>query len=120
MKKLSLLLLTSLFLSCQTAQVPDSPICVELNVDRGFCRWTISDKKQIVDETHKIMLSDGKEYTWWELKPATLKMPYTTWAEIKKFIYTVCKENQTCSTVTNWQQTVDDIDKWVNENVTSK
>lgn len=71
----------------------------------------------MVTETSKLKLPDGKEYTWWELKPLMLQMPYTTWKEIKKFIIDVCKVNDMCTEVTHWQRAVDDIDEWMNKNV---
>jgi hypothetical protein len=66
-----------------------------------------------VSETNPLVLDEKTKLTWWEMRPATLRVPYTSWAEIKKFIISTCKENQNCSEITSWDRTVSEIDEWI-------
>lgn len=88
---------------------PDEPLCTELTVSRGYCVRMISGEGFEVDDER---LYDGK--TWWELRPTMIQMPAKTWAELKKWIIKICKNNNQCDdAVANWERTVDRIDNVV-------
>ncbi len=100
-KKLSSIIfvfsLSLTLLSC--AKVPDVPVCISLDDERGFCTYTISDKEFYVDnEDH---LFEGK--TWEQVKISSLIMPASSWAKIKAYILSQCKKHKDCK---------DDISKW--------
>jgi hypothetical protein len=85
-------------------------------MDEGFCRWTISDKRQLVTEKNPLIINE-KPYTWWELRHSTVRLPAHSWAEIKKFIIKICKESELCAqNVSSWDRAVSDIDFWLKEN----
>ena len=98
-------LLSSLLSGCASA--PDVPVCVELNPDRGFCTYTISDKDIYVDEQNPL---EGK--TWWNMRPEMVQVPPPSWAKIKAFIIKTCKQSNNCdSEVTSWDRRLDSIDE---------
>ena len=98
-------------LSC-SHKPPDKPICIELDIDRGWCKQTLSDKEFFVDDDHPFIDEDGKSYTWWELRVVSLSMPPSTWAAIKAFIIKSCKKMKTCGEqVASWERTIQSIDK---------
>jgi len=87
-------------------------------MDEGYCRWTISDKRQLVSEKSPLVLPDGKtKMTWWEMRHSTVRLPAHSWAEVKKFIVKICKESDLCQqNVSSWDRSVSDIDGWLKEN----
>lgn len=110
--RLTLLSLICLLSACSTLP-PDVPVCVEINPIEGFCTQTISGKSFTVDDHNKL---DGK--TWWELKPATLRLPAASWRELKKFIIKNCKQTQTCqNTIATWERTITIIDETLNTKI---
>lgn len=88
-KKLLLILSVSL-LGC--ADVPNIPVCVELDVDRGYCVWITDDREQEVNNTNKL---DGK--TWWEMRPTMVLLPPDSWAKIKSFVIKKCEQTKKCN-----------------------
>lgn len=98
---LSLFLLTS----CVTVP-PDEPICTEITMTRGYCVKIMSGQEFEVNEDNKL---NGK--TWWEMRPAMIQMPASTWAALKAWIIKSCKGNDKCEkAVANWERTVKIID----------
>jgi len=71
-----------------------------------------------VDDTNLIQAPDGKKYTWFELEPRSVIVPFWAWKELKVFIVQNCmeKKNPGCDKVPKWDQSVSDIDKWLLEN----
>jgi hypothetical protein len=72
---------------------------------------TMSGKEFEINETNKY---NGK--TWWEMRPVMLMMPAQTWVELKAWIIKICHNNDNCSSVGNWERTLDTVD----ENVQSR
>lgn len=101
---LSMILLSSLLTSC--AQVPDVPVCKELTPYRAHCTYTISPKEKdfIIDDEHPWTdPRDGKEYTWWEMRPVQIQVPPYSWAELKKYIIKQCRITKNCrSDIGEW------------------
>jgi len=90
--------------SCATP--PNKPICVELAPDRGRCVKVISGEEFEINETNKF---EGK--TWWELRPALILMPASTWAAFKAFIIKICNKSSQCErAVGTWERSLDYID----------
>lgn len=100
-----LVLLASCLVSCVT-QVPDVPICIELDIGQGSCVKIITGEEfQISDKSP----FNGK--TWWDMRPAMIQVPADSWVEIKKFIIDICKKTNQCQNeVTNWERSVLTID----------
>lgn len=82
-KLLAILLSSSLLEGCISAP-PDVPVCVNL-VSFGHCINTISDKE-----------SDIVGDAWNDLLKKSLVLPSDSWAEIKKYILDMCKQNNNC------------------------
>lgn len=107
-KFFALLLIGSLFFlaSCSTTP-PDAAICVEITLDRGRCVKIVSGQEFLWDETHKY-----EDKTWWEMRPAMIQVPASSWAQMKSFIIKVCKKYGTCDKeISSWDRTVKTIDK---------
>jgi hypothetical protein len=88
---ISLSLLLNLFLS-SCATVPDVPVCTKINLDKGWCTYTISEKEFYWDENH---LYNGK--TWWQATPTMIYLPLESWVKIKEYIIYECKKNSDCA-----------------------
>lgn len=115
MQRLILLILFALLLSC-TTKPPDVPLCVEINLSKGWCTYTIEDKEFFIDEEHPYSFSKEKPKTWWELRPTFVYMPADSWAEIKAFIIKVCKQSGKCDKeISSWQRKIDSIDRKLDE-----
>lgn len=103
----------SLLLSSCAHAPPDKPICIELDIARGWCTNTISGTEFYIDDAHPYSFSGEKKdlMTWWEMRPYMIYVPYSTWVEIKTFIIKICKSSGQCSgTVQSWDRTVERID----------
>jgi hypothetical protein len=94
--------------SCATP--PDTPVCVEITLSKGWCTNTISNKEYYVDDEHPFVDDKGKKWTWWELRPAMIRVPRQSWEKIKEFVIKMCKKSNECSEITNWERTVNAID----------
>lgn len=106
--KKSLLGLLLCVLSGCAGMPEDRPICTEVSPVEGFCVRIISGKSFTVNESQKY---EGK--TWWEMRPAMILMPASTWASLKAWIIKTCKNNQQCDKLASWQRTVEIIDTQV-------
>ena len=104
---LSLLASLSLGLSsCAGLQVPDSPICVEIDPSRANCVKIVSGESFDIDETHPF---EGK--TYWEIRPTVVLVPASTWIELNKFITLLCKKTNQCQkSITSWDKSIEIID----------
>lgn len=107
MKYLVLLLLVS---SCGSIKTLDVPVCVRVNMERGFCTNLLSPVDRKVDDEN---LLDGK--TWFEMLPTMIYVPKDSWAAIKKYIVTECKRTNRCDgLVESWDRTINVIDAQIN------
>jgi hypothetical protein len=108
----SLLLLSSLSLSlvisCTSIREIDKPVCVELNLSKAFCTYTISNKDFFIDDEN---LYEGK--TWFEMRPAMVLVPPETWASFKSYIIKTCKKHpkQCRGLVEGWDRTINVLDQ---------
>jgi hypothetical protein len=91
---------------------------VKLRPGAGYCRNALTDKRQFVDDVNLITAPDGKKYTWFELEPKSVILPFWAYKELKVFIIQNCKENPhpSCGNIPHWQRAVSDIDRWLEEN----
>lgn len=106
--RLSLSLLISLLTSC--AHVPDVPVCVELNMVKGFCTNTISDKDYVIDEQHPVALEKGeKPQTWWQMRPFMVLVPMASWKEFKAYIIKQCKRTNCDEYVKSWDRKIQEL-----------
>lgn len=80
-----LIILFVLSLSSCAHKIPDEPICLELNGDKGYCTYTIRA------ESYYLL---GQE--WQNQKRDSLILPVKSWVEIKKFILNICKDYGKC------------------------
>jgi hypothetical protein len=86
--------------------LPDIAVCKEINLSKGFCTYTISDKEFIVDDEHKL---NGK--SWWEIRNVLIGLPPESWAEIKKKFIKDCKEGKKCpSEISSWDRKINKLD----------
>jgi hypothetical protein len=86
---------------CSTP-IPDSSVCVEMDINRARCTTIMTGKNFTIDDMH---LFGGK--TYWEMRPQMILVPAQSWAEIKEFILKICNQSHMCSdNVGNWQTTV--------------
>lgn len=101
----SFVALSLLQTSCAT-RPPDVPVCAEITPVRGSCVYTMSGRQ--VEINDRVTLG-GK--TWWEIRPAMLQMPASSWAAIKAWIIKTCKTTNQCGkAVTNWERTIEEVD----------
>lgn len=87
-KNLLISLITSLglMLSSCAHKIPNEPVCLEINQNKGYCTYTLSDK-------HYYLFDQD----WINMKSNSLIMPIKSWAEIKKFILKICAEENQCT-----------------------
>lgn len=97
----------SLSFSCSS--VPDVPVCVELDVNRGWCTHTVSNTEYFVEDNKENPL----ETSWWELTPTMVHLPHSSWAKIKAYIQKECKRSNRCKGVSGWEQKVKRLDSHV-------
>ena len=96
----------SSLLSC-ASKPPDVPLCVEIHPEKGKCIKVMSGETFVVDETHKF---EGK--TWWEIRPAMVQMPASTWVAFKAYIIKMCKKTNMCGKeVPSWDRSLETVDK---------
>lgn len=96
----------ALLVSC-AGLPPDEPMCVEISMTKGSCVHWISGKSFDVDEEQKY---NGK--TWWEMRPAMILVPVSSYQNIKPWIIKMCKKNpkQCQENISSWDRTLDIID----------
>jgi hypothetical protein len=99
--------------SCRVAP-PNVPVCIEDDINSGYCVRTISGEAFQIDDAHPYQpYTDRPErLSWLEMRPYMVLLPFQSWAEIKKFIIDACKLTKACSgpSVSNWERTVQSID----------
>jgi hypothetical protein len=104
---LLLSLLLSLVTSCASIREIDKPICVEINLSKAFCTYTISNKDFFIDDDNHY---NGK--TWFEMRPAMVLVPPESWAAFKAYIIKQCKKNKNCNgMVEGWDRTMNVLDQ---------
>lgn len=102
MRHLRFLFLLSLS-ACSS--VPDVIVCRPRTVNSGFCTYTVSNKDQIVDDTHKL-----NNMTWLDLKIDSIYLPAESWAKIKEYIINECKRNGNCQQdLSSWTRKIDSL-----------
>lgn len=84
-------MLLSVLLSCKL-DVPDVPICVEINPSKAFCTYTMSNRDFYWSDD---FLYDGK--TYWDSRPLLIHLPPQSWAKIKAFILKMCHQSGDCT-----------------------
>ena len=99
------------FLLVSCATVPDVAICVELNMSKGFCTNTVSDKDYEIDEKHPAQLpGDDKPKTWWERRPYMILLPASSWKELKAYIIKQCKRTDCDQYIKSWDRKLNALD----------
>lgn len=112
----SFTLLLPLLLSACATNPPDAPVCVEITMDEGQCINIVSGKKFKIDEKEKFKDMEGVPRTWWELRPAMIQVPASSWAQIRAFIIKICKKNNQCQKeVSTWERSIQTIDAHLGE-----
>ena len=79
--------LSLLAFSCANLTIPDVPVCKELLPTEAYCTWSMSNRKQFVNET---TLLNGE--TWWQHRVTTVSVPASSYAEFKKFFVKGCEK----------------------------
>ena len=98
------MLLISLFV-CSCASTPNVPLCIPLSPSECYCTWTAEDKHLIVNDD---TLLEGQ--TCVDLRAKSILMPPNSWSKIKAFIIKVCKQNNQCTGVSDWESKIDLLD----------
>lgn len=88
----------------------DKPVCVELNMSKAFCTNLISSKDFYIDEENKF---EGK--TWFEMRPAMILVPPSSWEAFKVYIIQTCKRAKCDNVVESWDRTIETVDKKIKE-----
>lgn len=92
--------------SCSTIQQIDKPVCVEVNMSKGYCTTIISGKDQIVDEVNLLY---GK--TWFEARVEMVLVPIETWAALKTYLITECKRTKRCGDkIQTWEKSLQNVE----------
>jgi hypothetical protein len=85
---------------------------VELDIQRGWCTHTLTAREFHVDSENYYVTPDGERYSWWQMRPLMIHVPYQSWVEIKKYIIAECRRNKRCGEkVSSWDRTIESIDK---------
>jgi hypothetical protein len=106
---MKLFIASSLFVlaSCSTLKDIDKPVCVELNLSKGYCTTIISGKDFIIDDEHPY---EGK--TWFESRVEMVQVPIDTWAAMKKYLIMNCKRSKKCNeNIDSWTRSMITIDE---------
>lgn len=103
----SSVLLPFFVISCANLSSIDKPVCVELNLAKGYCTTIISGKGQIVDDENKM-----NDKTWFEMRPEMILVPVDTWAALKKYLIINCKRSRKCNeNIDSWTRSMGVIDE---------
>lgn len=78
------ILLSLSLISCQN-EVPDIPVCIEVNTNKGYCVYTLREESYFLLD---------KE--WENNKSNSVLMSLESWGELKKFILKICENNKSC------------------------
>lgn len=99
-----------LSLSCQVAPV-DVPIFTELNPNKAFYVYTISNREGIVDNDKQLFqdkLLSETPLKWNEIKKYSIYVPSFSWAKIEAMILKLCKvQKQDCESAGNPDEKVE-------------
>lgn len=79
-------------------------------MDRGTGVKIVSGEKFDVDDEHKF-----EDKTWYEQRNEMLRLPVSSWVQIKAFIIKMCKRFKCNEDIASWDRTVENIDKIVTE-----
>ena len=108
---LSLGLLLFYVTSCSTLTSIDKPVCVELNVSKGYCTTIISGKGTFVDDKN---LLDGK--TWFDIRNEMILVPIETWKALKKYLIKNCRRYKKCNAnIDSWNRSMETIDTTIED-----
>lgn len=88
------------------ANLPNKPICAEVNISKGKCSYLVTGKTITVDDDH---LLDGQ--TWFDIRNKSLTMPADTWAAIRAWILKMCKKYKCNIDVASWDRSVEIVDE---------
>jgi hypothetical protein len=90
----------------------DEPVCVEETPDRAYCVTIITGREFFIDDEHPYKGTDGKMYTWWEIRPAMLQLPPGTWHRLKVLLIKLCKDKKAIcdKEVFGWDRTVQKVE----------
>lgn len=106
---LSLSLLISLLAGC--ASIPDVPVCVEINMTKGFCTNTVSDKDYYIDEKNPVAIGGSKPQTWWQMRPFMVLVPVASWKEFKAYIIKQCKRTNCDEYIKSWDRKIQGLEQ---------
>lgn len=83
------------------------PVCVEIHPAKAYCVNTMTSEEFKIDDESKF---EGK--TYWEMRPTMLLLPASSWAKLKTYIITQCKQTGQCDkSVSSWSRTIENVDK---------
>lgn len=112
-KFLSKSFVLSLFfvISCASINEIDKPVCAEITMERGYCVTIISGKGFFIDEEN---LFEGD--TWFNQRHKHIRVPISTWAELKKYLIKNCKKSRKCdANIDSWVRNMDEIEQRVEQ-----
>lgn len=100
-------MLVALLHSC--AGIPDKPVCTRLQIAKGFCVWTASEREQVVDDTHPLITDYGPK-TWLDLEMEAVFVPVDSWNEIRGYIIKKCHQYKDCGFgVGDWERRLNSL-----------
>lgn len=105
-----LILLFALVALSSCASVPDVPVCVEINMTKGFCTNTVSDRDYYVDEKNPVSIGGGEPKTWWEMRPYMILVPVDSWREFKAYIIKQCKRTNCDQYIKSWERKIQELE----------
>jgi hypothetical protein len=88
------MLLPILLHSC--ADIPNVPICTELEPDSAYCVNILEEKGFYWN--NEILINDK---TYWQMRPACVRVPPKSWAALKSYILKNCKNQGGCKEFKN-------------------
>lgn len=99
-------LLFFLLSGCANLSKIDRPVCVELSLARGYCTTIISGRGFYVDDKNLF-----EDKTWFEQSHEMIRVPVSTWTELKKYLIMNCKRSKTCNReIDTWTRSIEKID----------
>lgn len=117
--------LSSFLLISACNSLPNFRGCLEREMTKGYCCSALSGRCQDVDDTHPLLDDKGapiinpetkKGWTWWELRPFLVSIPFFDYAELKKYLIINCKNNSSCDDrIPSWDRTIGNMDEAIKE-----
>lgn len=91
---------------------------------KGTCIMSITGETfDVSDQANEPMLDSDlkplinpdtkKPYTWWDMRPTMIYIPYFGYAPLKKYIIIECKKNDCGGQVESWDRTLNHVDEIV-------